>query len=484
MGKLDNLEPKRVFYYFEEITKIPRCSLKEDKIASFLENFASKFNLECIRDDYDNIIIRKPGTKGYENSEPLIIQGHMDMVCEKTPESKINFDTDPIDFVVEGNKIISHETTLGADNGIAVAMALAILESDEIAHPPLEVLITSNEENGMSGARNLDGSMLKGKRLLNIDSESEGVACIACAGGERDYITFKKEFKEIKENREFFELTVTGLKGGHSGQEISKGLGNSNKLLARSLYRFISEFDIDLVRIEGGAKPNAIPRYSKAIIAIDEKDKLDIQKLVIELNGEFVGELGKIDPNVRLNFESSKKKEEKALTDDLKESIIYLLNILPDGVQTMSHNVEGLVGSSVNVGVIEDHEKEIKVLSNSRSELSSLKQEIADRNKVCAKLCGAEFSVQSSYPAWEFKDESEIRTIAMKSYRDLFNKELELEAIHAGLECGLFKETIGDIDMISVGPNISGPHAPGESLEIESTKNVYELVLEILKNCK
>ncbi|MBP2025246.1 aminoacyl-histidine dipeptidase [Peptoniphilus stercorisuis] len=483
MGKLNNLEPKRVFYYFEEITKIPRCSLKEDKIASFLEEFANKYNLECIRDEHDNIIIKKQGTKGYENSETLIIQGHMDMVCEKTPESEINFDTDPIDFVVEGNKIIAHETTLGADNGIAVAMALAILESDEISHPPLEVLITSNEENGMSGARNLDGSMLKGKRLLNIDSESEGVACIACAGGERDYITFKKEFKEIKEDREFFELTITGLKGGHSGQEITKGLANANKLLARSLYRFISEFDIDLIEIEGGAKPNAIPRYSRATIAIDEKDKLDIQKLVIELNREFVRELGKIDPDVRLNFENS-KEEKKALKDELKENIIYLLNILPNGVQTMSHNVEGLVGSSVNVGVIENYENEIKILSNSRSELSSLKQEIADRNKICAELCGAEFTVQSSYPAWEFKDESEIRNITMKSYKDLFKEELKLEAIHAGLECGLFKETIGDIDMISIGPNITGPHAPGEALEIESTKNVYELVLEILKNCK
>lgn len=483
MGKLDNLEPKRVFYYFEEITKIPRCSLKEGKIADWLENFAKEHKLECIRDENDNIIIKKDGTKGYENSEILIIQGHMDMVCEKNPDCEIDFDTDGIDFVVEGNNIVAKETTLGADNGIAVAMALAILESDSVAHPPLEVLITSNEENGMSGARNLNGELLKGKRLLNIDSEEEGVACIACAGGERDYIIYNKEFKEIEGNKDFFDLSVTGLKGGHSGSEVTKGLGNSNKILGRSLYRFMEKFDFDLIDIEGGAKPNAIPRYAKAKIAINPSDKKDIQDLIVELNAEFVNELGKVDPDVRLNFEAS-KEEGTSFTNELKENIIKLLNILPNGVQTISHNVEGLVGSSVNVGVIESDEKEIRVLTNVRSELSSLKREVADRNKMCAEVCGGRFHVQSGYPAWEFKDISEIRDITAKAYKKLFNEELRLEAIHAGLECGLFKETIGDIDMISVGPNIYGPHAPGETLEIESTKNVYELVLEILKDCK
>ena len=483
MGKLDNLEPKRVFYYFEELSKIPRCSLKEEKIADWLENFAKEHKLECIRDEHNNIIMKKDGTKGYENSPVLIMQGHMDMVCEKTPECEIDFDNDGIDFVVEGNNIIAKETTLGADNGIAVAMGLAILEANDVKHPPIEFLITSNEENGMSGARNLDGSLLKGKRLLNIDSEEEGVACIACAGGERDYIIYEKEFKEIKGTKDFFELSVTGLKGGHSGSEITKGLGNSNKILARSLYRLMEEFDYDLIDIEGGAKPNAIPRYAKAKIAINPADKKDIQDLIVELNKEFVNELGKVDPDVRLNFENTEETEE-AFVDELKENLINLINILPNGVQTMSHNIEGLVGSSVNVGVIESDEKEVRVLTNVRSELSSLKKEVADRNKLCATVCNGRFHVQSGYPAWEFKEESEIRDITAKVYKELFGEELRLEAIHAGLECGLFKETIGDIDMISVGPNIHGPHAPGETLEIESTKNVYELVLKILENCK
>ncbi|EFI42333.1 aminoacyl-histidine dipeptidase [Peptoniphilus sp. oral taxon 386] len=483
MNKLTNLEPKRVFYYFEEITKVPRCSLKEEKIADYLENFAKSHNLKCLRDVNNNIVIKKDGSKGYENAPILIIQGHMDMVCEKADNCTINFDTDPIEFEVEGNIIIARETTLGADNGIAVAMALAILESDEIAHPPLEVLITTNEENGMTGAHNLDGKMLEGKMLLNLDSESEGVACVACAGGKRDILSFDKKFEKARNSREFYELTVTGLKGGHSGQEIKKGLGNSNKLMGRSLYEINKEFDIDLVDISGGAKPNAIPRLAKSIISIKPDDKKRIQDLIVKLNRNFVRELGKVDPDVRLNFEKTSNYE-SVLKTEIKENIINLLNILPNGVQSMSQDIDGLVGSSVNVGVIESFEDEIIITTNIRSALQSLRDEISDRHKVCAKVCNAEYSVQSEYPAWEYKDVSHLRDVAAKAYKEITGEELKLEAIHAGLECGLFKETIGDIDMLSIGPNIHGPHAPGENLEIESTNRVYNFVIEILKNLK
>lgn len=483
MGKLDKLEPQKVFYFFEELTKIPRCSKKEDKVSKWLYDFAKERDLDVTRDEFNNVIIRKPGTAGYENSPVIILQGHMDMVCEKTPESKIDFDTDPIEFVVEGNNIVAKETTLGADNGIAVAMSLAILDSSDIEHPPLEVLFTSDEETGMTGARNLDGTLLKGKTLINIDSEDEGVACIACAGGQKDYIVFEKEFKAIDENKEFYELSVTGLRGGHSGQEVKKGLGNSNKILARSLYRIGEKFDYDLVEIEGGAKPNAIPRYSRAVIATNLQDKVEIQKLFVKLNSEFVSELGKVDPDVRLNLESTSKFE-RAFSDELKKNIVTCINILPNGIQTMSHNIEGLVGSSINVGVIENHENEVKILSSIRSELTSLKKEVAARYKMCGEICGAKCEHQSEYPAWEFKEESPIRDLTAEVYKELFGEELELEAIHAGLECGIFKESIGDIDMISIGPNMYGVHAPGETLEIESTANVYKLVKEILKRAK
>lgn len=481
MSKLENYNPERVFYYFEEMTKIPRASFKEEKIATWLVEFAKKHDLDYTRDENDNVIIRKPGSKGYENSPTLIIQGHMDMVCEKSEESNIDFDVDPIEFTVEDGKIIAHETTLGADNGIAVAMALAILESEDIEHPPLEVLITSNEESGMTGASNLDGSILKGQMLLNLDSETEGVACIACAGGRRDVLTFKKEFKEVSKEKSFYELSISGLKGGHSGQEIQKGLGNSNKLLARALYELRD--NIDLVDISGGAKPNAIPRHAKAIIAIDEKEIVEIQKKVIILNRDYVKEFGNTDPDVRLNLENT-SEHTKALTDELAEKIVQTILILPNGVQSMSNDIEGLVGSSINVGVVESDENEIRILTNIRSALTSLKAEIGVRNIEIAKLVGAEYEIKSDYPAWEYKAQSNLREVATKVYRDLTGKDLELEAIHAGLECGIFKETIGDIDMLSIGPNIRGPHAPGENLEIASTQRVYEFVKQILKNLK
>lgn len=484
MSSMKHLEPERVFYYFDQMTKIPRCSHKEEQIADYLENFAKEHELKYIRDKVNNIIITKKATKGYEDSPTLILQGHMDMVCEKKENCHIDFDQDPIPYVIEGDYILSHDTTLGADNGIAVAMALAILESDQYDHPELEVLITVNEEDGMTGAKELDGSLLKGKILLNLDSEREGVACISCAGGERDYISFTRETAPIEGEREFYELSVTGLKGGHSGQDISKGLGNSNKLLARALYRLMDQFKIELIDIEGGAKPNAIPRYSKAKITILPKDRKNIQDTIVELNGEFVGELGKVDPNVRLNFEKAKEEWKEALKEEIAKNIVYLLNILPNGVQSMSHDIEGLVESSVNVGVIESHKDQIRILTNSRSSSASLKEEIGDRHRICAELVGGEFVVQSAYPAWEYKDESPIREVAMESYRGLTGKELELEAIHAGLECGIFVETIGDIDMLSIGPNISGPHAPGENLQISSTKRVFDFVIEILKNLK
>ncbi|RVU55191.1 aminoacyl-histidine dipeptidase [Anaerosphaera multitolerans] len=483
MNKLVDFEPKKVFHYFEEITKIPRCSLQEDKIADYLEKFAKDRSLECIRDPHNNIIIKKEASKGYENSPTLIIQGHMDMVCEKTENCQIDFENDSIPFEIENGLIISKETTLGADNGIAVAMALAILDDNTVLHPNLEILITSNEENGMTGARNLDGSLLKGEILLNLDSEREGVACIACAGGQREVLSFTKTFKEVKEDLEFYEVSISGLKGGHSGQEIQKGLGNSLKLLARSLYNLNSQFKIELVDIEGGAKPNAIPRYAKAIIGISKDDILQIQNLIVKLNRDFVKEFGKVDPDVRLNFEKSENFN-RVLESNLKDDIINLLNVLPNGVQSMSNDIEGLVGSSTNVGVIESYDDRIDILVNIRSALSSLKESIGDINKLCSEAFNAKYTILSSYPAWEYREESYIRDLASKVYKELFNKELELEAIHAGLECGLFKETIGDIDMLSIGPNIRGPHAPGENLEIKSTERVYTFVLEILKNLK
>ena len=483
MGKLENLEPKRVFYYFEEITKIPRCSFKEEKIKDFLINFAKDHGLEYYDDKYNNVIIKKEASPGYEDKEAIILQGHTDMVCEKLDGSDFNFDTDPIKFTVEDNKIIAKETTLGADNGIAVAMILAILESDEYKHPKIEALFTATEETGMVGAKNLDGSKLEAKTLINLDSESEGVACVACACGQRENIIFDKKYIDIKEERQFYQLIISGLKGGHSGQEINKGLANANKLLARSLDSLFNKFDILLIDIYGGSKENAIPRSSRAIIGVLDSDIRKIQDEIVSLNRDFVKEYGNIDPDVRLNFEKSDACD-KALDRNLSNNLIKALNIIPNGVDRMSDNIEGLVGASSNIGIIESAEDQIIIHNSLRAELESLKDDIARRNRIIAELCQAEYKISNNYPAWEYKNNSRIRDLSIDVYRELTRSQLKIESIHAGLECAILADVIGDIDMISFGPSMHNVHSPGENLEIESVANVFNFLINLIEEIK
>ena len=484
MKDINTLLENRTFYYFDKLTKIPRCSFEEEKIRAYLINFAKEKGLEYKTDEIGNVVIIKEATKGYEDVDSIILQGHMDMVCEKTPECTIDFSKDPIKYEIDGDFIIARETTLGADNGIAIAMTLALLEADKYKHPKIEALFTVNEESGMTGAANLEKGMVTSKRLLNIDSEVEGVGCISCAGAERDLIKLKKEYKELDKDKNIYEIIVNGLKGGHSGQEIQVGLGNAVKILGRSLYRLFEKVDGDLIEIEGGAKPNAIPRYAKAIVAVNEDDIKKIQDVIVELNSNFVRELGKVDPDVRLNFEKSKLRSDKAFTDDLKNNIVSLLNILPNGVIAMSKNIHGLVETSVNLGVIENKEDSVNIISNIRSSVQSSKEYIGLVNKIAAENFGAEFEIITKYPAWEYKENSPLREVAKKSYKEVSGKEFKLEAIHAGLECGIFVETIGDIDMLSIGPNMKGVHAPGEHLSISSTERVFDFLIKILENLK
>lgn len=483
MRKLENLEPKRVFYYFEEITKIPRCSFKEEKIKDFLINFAKDHGLEYYDDKYNNVIIKKEASPSYEDKEAIILQGHTDMVCEKLDDSDFNFDTDPIKFTVEDNKIIAKETTLGADNGIAVAMILAILESDKYKHPKIEALFTATEETGMIGAKNLDGSKLEAKTLINLDSESEGVACVACACGQRENIIFDKRYIDIKEERQFYQLIISGLKGGHSGQEINKGLANANKLLARSLDSLFNKFNILLIDIYGGSKENAIPRSSRAIIGVLDSDIRKIQDEIVSLNRDFVKEYGNIDPDVRLNFEKFDACD-KALDKNLANNLIKALNIIPNGVDRMSDNIEGLVGASSNIGIIESTEDQIIIHSSLRAELESLKDDIARRNRIIAELCQAEYKISNNYPAWEYKNNSRIRDLSIDVYRELTRSQLKLESIHAGLECAILADVIGDIDMISFGPSMHNVHSPGENLEIESVANVFNFLINLIEEIK
>lgn len=481
MRILEGLKPERVMYYFEEISKIPRCSYDEERISNYLAKTGKDLGLEVIQDEALNIIIKKPASKGYENSPIVVLQGHMDMVGEKTNESNHDFSKDPIKIEVDGDYIIARETTLGADNGIAVAMALAILESKDIFHPSLEVLVTSNEESGMSGAAALDSNNLSGKILINIDSEEEGTILVSCAGGERNIVTIPIEWNELSENKESYDLVVTGLKGGHSGMEINKGRGNANKIMGRILDILNKEIDIDLSYIEGGSKSNAIPRYSKAIISVPS-DKIEETRLVISnIEKELKFELNSSDKDIRLEFNKTTEVKDKVFTNDTKRKIISSLMLLPNGVQTMSMDIEGLVESSNNVGVLKTIDDKITIESAMRSSVGTLKTYISNQIRLLAENVGADWESSSAYPAWEYKKESYIREVFKEAYKEMYSKDINVAAIHAGLECGLFKEKFGDIDMVSFGPNMYGVHAPGEKLSISSTERTYKLLLKVLE---
>ncbi|CAK7009387.1 MAG: Cytosol non-specific dipeptidase [Tissierella sp.] len=478
---LEGLKPERVMYYFEEISKIPRCSYDEKRISDYLAKIGNDLGLEVIQDEALNIIIKKPASKGYENSPIVVLQGHMDMVGEKTEESNHDFSKDPIKLELDGDYIVSRETTLGADNGIAVAMALAILESKEISHPQLEVLITSNEESGMSGAAALDPNNIEGKILINIDSEEEGTILVSCAGGERNIITIPIEWNKLSDNKELYELIVTGLKGGHSGMEIHKGRGNANKIIGRILDVMNRKVDIDLCYIEGGSKSNAIPRYAKAIISIPNDIIEETKILISKIEKDLRFELNSSDKDITLVLEKAKEDKSKVFSNETKTRVITSLMLLPNGVQTMSMDIEGLVESSNNVGVIKTMENDITIESAMRSSVGTLKNHISNQIRLLAETVGAQWESSSAYPAWEYNKDSYIRDIFKGAYKEVYGKDINIAAIHAGLECGLFKEKFGDMDMVSFGPNMYGVHAPGEKLSISSTERTYNLLLKVLE---
>ncbi|EOD01588.1 Aminoacyl-histidine dipeptidase (Peptidase D) [Caldisalinibacter kiritimatiensis] len=482
MGKiLNNLEPNKVFEYFEEISQIPRGSGNEKAISDYLAQFAKERDLDVIQDEALNVIIKKPATKGYENAPVVILQGHMDMVCEKNKDTIHDFEKDPIKLKVEGDIIRAEGTTLGADNGIAVAYCLAILDSNDIPHPSLEVVITTEEETGMGGASKLNPENLDGKILINIDAEEEGNFFVSCAGGVRTKVILPVEWENADESLETYIVKVRGLKGGHSGMEIDKGRGNANKIMGRILKDLNTTFDIKLSDLSGGAKMNAIPREADAVIMVDSKDKETIVQKIEKWNNILKNELKSSDPDVNILFEKFDNNDKKVLSKQSQDKAISLLQIILNGIQTMSMDIEGLVESSTNLGVVTTKENEIMFESAVRSSVKSLKKAIVEHTQTVAEVVGAKLVTESDYPEWEYNPDSNIRKIMQKVYKEKFNKEPKLTAIHAGLECGLFKEKLGDIDMIALGPNMYDVHTPNEHLSISSTARTWELLLDVLK---
>ena len=476
MRVLEGLKPEKVFYYFEEISKIPRDSGHEMQVSNYLLNLAKSKGWEVIQDEHLNIIIRKPATKGYEDAPTVMLQGHMDMVCEKNEGVDHDFSKDPIKLRVIDGHIYGTDTTLGADNGIAVAMALSVLDSD-LEHPSLEVLITTDEEKGMTGAANLDGSLFKSKYLLNIDSEEEGVFTSGCAGGSE--IDFKIPLRYKNTKGKAYRISVKGLSGGHSGVDIHKEKGNANKILGRILYDLMDY--VDLVSIDGGSKTNAIPREANAVITINN---FDIANEKIEKwNGILKNELAFTDPAISVVL-TDLNEERFPLENEIFGKVLALINLIPVGVLSRSTAID-LVISSNNLGVINSDEKYIRLFNHPRSSVETLlTNNFIPAMKQLAYQIGVEYEIGSYYPGWEYAKESKIRDICIDVYKDMFKKEPFVGAIHAGLECGLLMGKIPGLDAISMGPDAHDAHSPNEHVSIKSVENVYNLLCEILKKIK
>ncbi len=481
---LKDVKPYDVFKYFEEITQIPRGSGNEKGISDYLVEFAKKHNLQVIQDEALNVIIKKPGTEGYENAPTVIIQGHMDMVNEKNQGTEHDFDKDPLKLRIEGDMLYATGTTLGADNGIAMAYAMALLASKDIAHPPVEVLMTTDEETGMSGAMALKAEHLDGRILINIDSEEEGKLLVSCSGGVRVSTKLPIAWEDVKEGIVVAAVRVRGLKGGHSGMEIHKGRGNSNKIMGRFLYDLQGALSYDLCSLNGGAKNNAIPREADAVLAIKAENVDALKAMAESWNVVLKNEFKASDPEVNIQVELRSDKIDKVFSKETTKKAVQLLYLIPNGIQTMSMEIAGLVQSSTNLGVVTTTADEISFDSATRSSVRTLKEDLVYQAKIVADVVGAKFQTQSDYPDWQYDANSKIRKVFEKAYKDITGNDPEIVAIHAGVECGLFKEKFGEIDMISFGPNLYDVHTPDEHISISSTERMWDYLLAVLKEIK
>ena len=477
---LAGLEPKKAFGFFEEISRIPRGSDNEKGISDYFIAFAKERGLWAHQDEALNAIIKKPGTKGYEGAAPVILQAHMDMVCEKNAGTAHDFEKDPIKLIVEGDIIRADGTTLGADNGASVAMALALLDSDDIPHPPLEVLFTACEEAGMTGARAVDGSMFESKMLLNMDSGNEGSFCVSCAGGGRVFMTYAAERREIPAGHVVKTVKVRGLKGGHSGNDILKERGNSIRILARVLWILRSKFDMQIADINGGMKENAIPREAQAVIAFDGAMVGEVADEVKRIAGVFKSEYARSDEGLEFYLDDYASDFKKAFAQSLASDIVMALLAIPNGVQAMSLIFDGLPETSLNIGVVTTTEDSVVIASSARSSVDSRKEMIIDQVKAIAAATGASVKEVGLYSAWEYNEKSALRKKAMQVFAQMCGKDAVIRGSHGGLECGLLRERIPGVDIVSFGPDIHDLHTPNETLSISSFARTWDFLLKLL----
>ena len=480
MSVIEGLEPKLVWKHFDEIRKIPRCSKHEGEIREYIVNFAKNNNLKYKIDKAGNVVVSKPASPGMENKPIVILQGHMDMVCEKNNDVDFDFTKDPIKLKRNGDILTADGTTLGADDGIGVAIALAILEDTSLKHGPLEALFTVDEETGLTGAFALESNMLTGKIMLNLDSEDFGVITVGCAGGGESKIELPIKTRKIDESFDSIIVKVSGLRGGHSGVDIHEQRGNAIKILARILWKANKKHKFYISEIKGGDKHNAIPREAYAKISIDKKEKDNFISTLKSEEKDILEEIKPIDPNFKINIENS-EKQDTALTNEIQDKILNLLHGLPHGVDKTNYDIPNLVDTSTNLATVAFKNENIEIGMSSRSSIKSALQDMRDRINAIASLAGAKVTEDKPYPGWKPNMNSKLLKLSKKIFEDMFKQEPEIEAIHAGLETGIIGEKFPGMDMISIGPTIKYPHSPEEQVHISTVEKFYKYVLKILE---
>ena len=480
MRALENCEPKRVFYYFEELCKIPHGSGNTKQISDYLVSFAKEHGLEYVQDEMNNVVIYKPATEGYEDAPAVILQGHMDMVCEKRPDVDHDFTKDPLNISVKDGYVTANGTTLGGDDGIAVAYGLALLESKDLAHPALEVLITVDEEIGLLGAEGFDCSVLKGKRLINLDSEAEGSLWISCAGGLSGISTIPVQRVEAEGQKA--AVKITGLMGGHSGAEIDKKRANANVLMGRFLYSLQQETAYEIISLAGGQKDNAITREADAELLVEDINsvKACAEKLQKGFREEYAG----TDEGITVEITDLGVASVKVLHPTSREKVLFFLMEVPFGTQKMSGSIDGLVETSTNIGIVKLGEDEFLGSSSVRSSVEAAGAALSDKICYLTEFLGGEYTVQGAYPAWEYRKDSPLRDQMVEVYEEMYGEKPNVVAIHAGLECGLFYKKIEGLDCVSLGPNMKDIHTSEEVLDIASTERVWKYLVKVLESLK
>ena len=476
------LKPKAVFDYFAEINKVPRPSKHEEKIIAYLQDFAQKNHLAFKTDEAGNVLIAKPATPGMEDRETVILQGHMDMVCEKTSDREIDFANDPIETYIDGEWMRAKGTTLGADDGIGVALAMAVLTDTTIKHGPIECLFTRDEETGLTGAFAIQPGFMTGKYLINLDSEDEGEIFIGCAGGVNTEIEFEYYAESIPEGYTAVKVVIDKLTGGHSGDDINKNRANANKLLARFLYQVNNKYDIFLCSIDGGNLHNAIPRHAEAVIAIPKVQKHEIRSDFNIFAAEIQDEYHTTEPNAEFTMESVELPE-TAIDNITATNLIASLNAVHNGVYEWSQDIPQFVETSSNLASIKmPEEGKIKIVTSQRSSTKSQLDCVCNVIASAFSLAGADVLINEGYPGWKPNPNSKLLQLTVEKYKELFGKEPKVRAIHAGLECGLFSEKYPGLDMVSFGPTLRGVHSPDEKLLIPTVEMVWRHLVAIIES--